>query len=356
MMATRRIDQLISGSGAQLIGVAEARGPSRVPPDRAAELLATLSALAVRVASVDVANCEGSPATLLSTVGEVRGAVERCVELLLALDRLHELPSKEDIVTEVEPEAPERVRLVPLAAPRVGDMCFAGTLELNRALRELSRAHDEAELLIAVETACRKLRRAIDAVIAAANAGGPVEGSSGEHQRRPQSTDLLSALAVRKLYAGFRRSLRRPSDESPAAVLTALRYAAGALATLVGSPEYAGARLSDRALLRRLRERLLSWARGDQSGREGLQLLGDVRTCADLLRGVNRRQELRAHDETLLRTLLQGPGDDPSAWLRSCEGLSGLDDELDRLLGPARPTAASEQRIAEVLARLAQLQ
>ncbi|HEY3493668.1 MAG TPA: hypothetical protein VGK73_03235, partial [Polyangiaceae bacterium] len=150
------------------------------------------------------------------------------------------------------------------------------------------------------------------------------------------------------------RSLRSPADESREGVLAALRYAAGALAALVSEPAYAHVRASDRAPLRRLRERLLVWARHDGSASVGLELLEDVTTTADLLRGINRRQELRAHDLAALRELSQGPREAPSAWLSQLDGLFGLDDALDdlieRLKRDFEPGAVSG-----ALARLAEL-
>lgn len=210
-------------------------------------------------------------------------------------------------------------------APVVSDLAFAGALELRRVARELDAARAGDDRLVAAETARRKLRRAIKATLDAAEIGG-VE--VGEHQ----GADLASGLAVRRLYARFRRDLRRPDAETQECVLAAVRYAGVALATMVTSPDYADVRASDRAVLRRLRERALEWARGSREIATGLELIEDLWTCSDLLREINQRQELRHHDRELARSLRVGPGDDPKAWLAALQPLAGRDDRLDALL------------------------
>lgn len=125
-------------------------------------------------------------------------------------------------------------------------------------------------------------------------------------------------------------------------MLTALRYAAGALATLVASPHYTAIRASDRALLRQQRERLLDFARAGKPTNAGIQLLEDLFTCADLLRDINRRQELRAHDVALMRELVAEAPRERADWLAGLERLAGLDDTLDGLAARLRASADLE--------------
>jgi hypothetical protein len=142
-------------------------------------------------------------------------------------------------------------------------------------------------------------------------------------------------------------------------VLEAVRYAGGALSTLAGKPCYADVRFSDRVVLRRLRERALTWARHDRSVPAGLRLLDDIWTCSDLLRGINRRQELRDHDRALIPRLLRGPDDDVAAWFVELDSLYGLDDDLDQLFERARAIAkaggALDRLVPEVLIHLGQV-
>jgi hypothetical protein len=231
-------------------------------------------------------------------------------------------------------------------------VCFACTVELGGARRELDRARDYEARLSAIESARRKLYRAIHAVARVAPGSGPLVMRDSLEQRLDD--ELGSSLAVRRLYADFRRNLRRADDDSPEGVLTALRYAAGALAALKASPQYAAVRASDALLLRSQRERLLEWSRAGKPRAAGLQLLEDIWTCAGLLCDINRRQELRAHDTKLIGELLASPPLDRTSWLVGLERLVGLDDGLDQLTLQLR-AATDTQLVVEISRRLALL-
>jgi hypothetical protein len=89
-------------------------------------------------------------------------------------------------------------------------------------------------------------------------------------------------------------------------------------------------------VLRRLRERALAWARHDRGVSSGQQLIADLWTSGDLLRGINLRQELQHHDRELVARLAGGPRGDPAEWFASLEPLFGMDDHLDAILDTAR--------------------
>jgi hypothetical protein len=241
------------------------------------------------------------------------------------------------------------------SAPRLSDLCFPAVFELRRVRIELTGARNDDDRIAASERARRKLRRAIGFVLAAAANGRSAPPSARDWRKANHLAEVGSALAVRRLYADFRRALRRPDVETPEAVLRALRYAAGALATLVASTEYDAVRASDRALLRHLRERILAWGKREQSLEVGLHLLDDLWTSADLLRDINRRQELRAHDRALIEELLAEPPPHEAAWFERLVALVGLDDGLDALLGRARASEPLAPLVPSVLARLRSL-
>lgn len=111
-------------------------------------------------------------------------------------------------------------------------------------------------------------------------------------------------------------------------------------------------RVADAALLRRQHERLLEWSRSGKPRAAGLQLLEDICTSASLLRDINRRQELRAHDTELIGALLASQSLDRADWLASLDRLIGLDDSLDRLTAQLR-AAPGEEIVGEICARLA---
>jgi len=226
--------------------------------------------------------------------------------------------------------------------PRVADLCFAGLMEIKGSLRELAEAREHDARHAAIESAGRKLRRALRAVLALA-----AEGTSIPPFPSATAEEVESALAVRRLYAGFRRGLRRAEESTPESVLRAVQYAAGAIATLVASPEYASLRASDRAMLRGLRDRAFAWARSTRNVAEGLSVLEDIHTSADLLRGINQRQELRVHDWDALARLPTAPLAERLTLLMRLEG---LDDHLDRLIDRMR-TGENAEELWRLVAR-----
>lgn len=320
----------------------------------ASALFCDLREIERRAAHLDLVAAEHEPSAIESVARELRGVLESAIDLLRSLQTLDE--RRADARSDAaEPRLDEWLeeRTAVLAPPRIADLCFAGAFELRRVLRELVAAAEPDDLLEAVETARRKLRRAVRAVLSTSrhplNTDPPAPGG-GQHR-----SDLQSALAVRRLYATFRRALRRPTEATPEAVLDALRYAAGALAALVSAPEYTEVRASDRALLRRLRERTLAWARRGRPVDAGLQLLDDIWTVADLLRGISGRQELRAHDPGLLQALATGPSGDIPAWFTRLDALVGLDDALDHAIQEGKVNADPTLAVAEILVRLRHL-
>ena len=228
------------------------------------------------------------------------------------------------------------------------DYCFGVAVELRRPLRVLKTPGPGDDRVAAYESGKRKLRRALPVILNAAREAGEF----GRLDEEVAAADLESSIAIRRLYGEFRRALRRPSSEEPNAVLEAARYAAGAIAALVSSPSYRDVRVEDRRVLRGLRDRAVLWARSDKSSQAGLRLLGDVWACADLLRGVNRRQDLRAHDEALVASLLGARDIEPTEFWTRVGRLEGLDDVLDTWILRARSAGPSEETRSRVETRL----
>jgi hypothetical protein len=339
-------------------GVAEPAAESAVADlcrPASATVLNALCSLSAKLDDIDLSQEEPPAASLSSSAHELGRILRSAIEQLRALERLQQnVADKTELGLEWASDSRSGPRALEPRPLCVADACFGGGLELNRALQGLVQAQSRDDVLAAVETALRKLRRSICAVLDAAFEEGLLQLVGGEHLRQRRAFDLPTTLQIRRLYAEFRRSLRAPQAESREAVLAALRYAAGALATLMSSPHYLRARVSDRSLLCRLQERLLTWARSEQSIASGLQLLDDVRTCANLLGGINRRQELRAHDCALVEQLYAGPAGDTSEWLARFAPLGGLDDVLDSLLAGAADTTEAEL-VQQLLERLSTL-
>lgn len=320
------------------------------------ELLVGMRALGSRTAAIDPREGEDDTSRLEAQARELQLLLAQAMDTLGALRRTDEESrtaegtGEFDLLVDDALDEGSTARAPVLSPPRLANVCFAGKFELGRVLRELGCARQPPETLVAVETARRKLLRVFRAVLDATD-----DARDDEPPWRYESTDLRSALVVRRLYAEFRRTLRRPTADDADAVLSAIRYAAGALATLVASSAYAEARASDRALLRRLHARALTWARTDRSVTGGLQLLDDVWTSADLLRDINRRQELRAHDAMALRVASDGPADDPAAWRARLDDLVGLDDTLDAAILRVADATDLESLARHIAERAAQL-
>lgn len=257
---------------------------------------------------------------------------ERARGLLHELETVTNLTAAEPDLAAVDPDAwsPGATK-----APSVADVCFAGLYELRRADRQLASARTLVEQVIAIEIVLRKLRRAIRAVLEAARDVGGVDVLGGIHQGLHRVADVESGLAVRRLYADFRAALRAPTAETPEAILEAMRYAAGALATMLASPAYPDVRAADRSLFRVLRERVLRWAREDRAPRSGRAILSDVVSSGELLRAINQRPELRAHDQAIVRSFASL---DLDTWLLRLDALRGLDDTVDRLVAQSAVT------------------
>lgn len=236
------------------------------------------------------------------------------------------------------------------------NVCFAARGELGRVSRSLERVGTSYEVLLgACESARRKIRRSIGAVVEA------VVHISGDES--PLATDhtaeVESAIAIRAMYAKFRRELVNCDEADLHSVNRALRYAAVSIAKMVGSPEFAEVRLTDRSLLLSLQARILRWARGSR-GREGVQLFKDICTAADLLSAINLRQELKEHDAQLaaeLSALLVGEpnAEDFREALGRSADLRGRDDQLDALVEELRDSPFRDGdwlRLAEVVQRV----
>jgi len=334
--------------------------PSRSPAAPSAPSEQLLDALCQLIQRLDAFNPEQDTAEheRAQSASHALGAiVNQTIQHLQRLEQLNPAPDDDadDLQFAAEPPTVDGLPIVFPTLPRLADVCFAAVLELNRASADLARAHTIEDAWVAQETALRKLRRAARAVIEAAEESGLRRTEAGELLRHRSGIDLATTLALRRLYADFRRALRRPLDDTPEAVLTALRYAAGALATLISSADYAHARVWDRATLRRLQQRLFAWAHSGKPNDRGLELLDDIATSADLLRGINRRQELRLHDAALIHRLCSATTvPDSATWLSELHSLFGLDDQLDTLLDRARQ-APSRPLIEELRIRLAAL-
>lgn len=238
----------------------------------------------------------------------------------------------------------------------VADVCFAARGELRRAAHSLGQAGaNQDDRLATCEAAHRKLRRALGAVLTALGRAADFRFPA----LAELDAELASAAAVRRMYAKFRRSLPACDPAEPASVRRALRYAAVSLAVMIGDGGFGEVRTQDRALLLQLQGRILHWARS--GGIDGVELYRDIVTAADLLRSINLRPELAAHDQTMLRAAATAlAGCDPDAALAAAapalRALEGRDDALDAILERALREPMSLERLAELRSAVASLE
>jgi hypothetical protein len=318
------------------------------------QLFEALSEAATRLSVLEAQRHEAEESKAHSLSADVATLLQSVLLVLGELETSFQSPPTDSLTNDfADEEADTWVGFRPAQAQpsRIEDVCFMAGFELNRALRALAAATDADALLSASETGLRKLQRVLHAIMVAEQQRSNDVPPGVERLKRRLASELQGALAVRQLYVTFRRSLRRPENETRDAVLTALRYAAGGLATLAASPHYHSMRVSDRALMRRMRDRLLDWAHAGKPTKSGEQLLEDIFTCADLMRDINRRQELRAHDQTLMRELVGDSARDRAEWLTKLDRLAGLDDQLDALTTQLR-ASADMGPVIDILVRL----
>ncbi len=147
---------------------------------------------------------------------------------------------------------------------QVGNLAFAARSELRRAERRLVAPGDDHDARVtACESARRKLRRAVHALLGAIGAALGRDFALGG-----LDVEVETAVSVRRLFAKFRRSLPPCDPAEPAQVRRALRFAAVSLAVMVGDPDFSELRAPDRQLLLQLQARILGWARAGASDAE----------------------------------------------------------------------------------------
>ncbi len=322
---------------------------STLAPSRRSEAPSKASALLTLSSLATDARLLGTPAP--EPTGDLdRATIEARTMLHRGIDVLAEL---QDLEPEIEPSDEafdDMFGDAPLQAEheaKVSDLCFAGLIELRTALRGLAEATKPADRVIAIEMAGRRLRSALRAVLTLAAVGG------ARPSELPTNEDLESALASRRAYATFRKRLRRAEYDTQESVLRAVQYAAGALASLASSSDYAKLLESDRAALRGLKDRAFEWARGAREVAAGLALLEDIHTSAELLGRLGERPDLRIHDAAIFTKIETAKSEGER--LALIDTLEGRDEELDALFIRIRSGEATEILWALVILRFGAL-
>jgi len=238
--------------------------------------------------------------------------------------------------------------------------------KLQKAKERFGRAFVQANkwgIITEGSEAVRETLRAMDSVLSlAAKAVDP----TGAHQiYKPNEEELQVALQVRALLCGFRRNIlgEIPAglDElSDAEVVSLVDKIHCALAELFASPDYELLRPHDRYNIRGLSERLVATGTKDVAGLK--HVIGDLRSCVQMLDAVNRREMLINHDREMraraldiLAEISESLKDPPKdgGWLQVATLLEALksiawrDEKLDQLVASEikrGPSGAAEIR------------
>jgi hypothetical protein len=248
-------------------------------------------------------------------------------------------------------------------AAQVADLAAVGAMMLRgrrRALREVTaRTPSRWEIVDASAGAFRAVKKALGALDAAL-----ARLSTGEEASSLHLSELSRSLLVRREYFRFRRDILARAAATPhldgaGAVCARLRSAGNILARLIGSEAYEHLRTKDRVLLRALQPRIIAHLRAAAGGAadaaEGVHLWQEIESLAELLAGVNRREELVQHDASLFASHLDdldaiahpAGGPAPGHVVEALRAALGRDADLDALLVSRRsPPSAGELREA----------
>jgi hypothetical protein len=316
--------------------------PSSVP-----NMLRELRAVALTARAIDFGAWVGSPLEplLSKLVPEVSGLLSRALATTAPIALLG------DHTQNVDTSSPGPVLGARLHAANIAFVARIELVEKQRVLARINDGADAWEVLSRCDRGAHKVWKIAVALEAA------LAELIGTPTQLHQPFDLELSLEVRRVYATFRRGVLRDEEPTARTIEARLVGAGASVARLVGRDISSSMRISDRAALERLRGRLMAWFHCP-TGRcpvAGLRLWRDLAGFAVLLRQVNERAELVAHDLEQGKALLeevasvdpQAPAPPELQARLAC--LRGACDELDRAL---RDEATPCATIAECLVAL----
>jgi hypothetical protein len=245
---------------------------------------------------------------------------------------------------DTDVEEADEVRRGERRVQRVADLCFVAQIELSPRQTELDQldGEDKWTMLSSCYHAfgiIRKSLMAIEPMLARLMGQEPL-------LTRRKSVD--SAVRVRRTYCNFHRQILLGGEPREGNVETRLEQAHDAITRLVASPVYGELRGSDRCQLRRVGDRLAAWLRDEPENRQragGIEIWKDLATLSEMMRQINRREELITHDTNQLHVLrralrraIDADSEIPQELFPRMRSLEGRDAELDDYLdGSARP-------------------
>lgn len=235
---------------------------------------------------------------------------------------------------------------------RITDLSFMARLELDREVEGLAKIKSSREGWIIISECGRACNRLITSAIAVENALCASEGLSRILTHLYQG-ELNRSLQVRRAYAVFRQTIVGGGPSTAENVRERLRGAVIGIAQLAGSDIYRDLRASDRKRIESVQGRLVEWLDANQEGDTvaGLRLWQDVANISELLLEVNKRAELREHDQAvavMAYARLFHADDAPTSIPPDLElrlhSLFGRNEELDRLIADSGSHSTEEWR------------
>jgi hypothetical protein len=253
----------------------------------------------------------------------------------------------------------ERVTRVEQGVQRVTDLAFMARWELYREREGLSKIPSGRATWAIVSECGRASRRLITSAIAIEDAMCAQEGLESA-LRHLYQTELSRSLQVRRAYAMLHHTIVGDGPSPGESVSERLRRAAFGIARLVGNDVYGDLRASDRMRIETVQRQLTEWLETSRNCDPvvGLRLWQEVENISELLLEVNKRAELREHDQTVIteayaRLFRAGSPPDcvPHDLLLQLQSLFGRDGELDRLITDSGSHSAVDWRrpLEEVL-------
>lgn len=204
----------------------------------------------------------------------------------------------------------------------LGGLCFIGGAEAAEACRMLNREGlQREELLIGAESARERVVRVLDAVL----------DHRGYQVALDPSTEGRNASSVRAMYATLNEEVTAAQESADVKALTR------ALTDAMSNDAWAIVRMSDRFVVEHLRRRAIAWHGPEATPKAAERLLSDAAASMTLLRGINLRPALIAHDLHAARQALEllEPSRTSSqareAMVKALQALHGRDNGLDEL-------------------------
>jgi hypothetical protein len=306
---------------------AEAWGPVRRRLEGALDRLVRLRLLAAQLEAAE-------PSRTLPW-GHGDGGLELAARtrevLALALDELERL----QLICEEHGEALVARPGEWAATAGIGHLGVAARIELQQ-VGDWLRRRQALERLGDTQASCHKaLRRLRRALVAVARPLASRLGRPTPSVLVCDEGELESGVVVRRVYAEFRQALTRLDRTPGLETHDKLCRATSAIEVLLAGEAFTEARLADKLVLWRFRERIQCWRATGQAPTSARALYDDLAAIAQLLRRINLRESLRQHDLRALRRLSEWAPRQPSAEQELRElarVLLGLDDDFDAAL------------------------